>query len=242
MQIVWVYEIEIHHKSVGVIVVPLLMPHPHAHTDACICTFPSQSSRTHARNNGEDDRSPGSSSEFFIFSFYGSNDDYGTITTISIATAATPSPSVSGCIGPQSQHWRLRCVDDRGSHHQPPTLTRYPSPSFYFRSSYHQPLNYIPSPSVATALSAFPTSLPTTTIIPSSYVHDSGHQCNTVFLEQDPDIPGVGGLHVGWQGLSFFSHFPMTASNNIWHANSFDIFQACYVHKYIDHHAFEIAF
>lgn len=125
---------------------------------------------------------------------------------------------------------------------------------------------------------------------------------DTVFLEWDPDIPGMGGLHVGRVFLFFslcydgtrypcaliqwFSTIsdgpdedtgmwivqpdldangqralevvhvhsilrgahliPIYGQNrlplDIHYTDSLDIFQAYYVNKYIDHHAFEIAF
>ncbi|KIM64440.1 hypothetical protein SCLCIDRAFT_23455 [Scleroderma citrinum Foug A] len=105
---------------------------------------------------------------------------------------------------------------------------------------------------------------------------------DTVFLEQDPDIPGMGGLHVGrWfstisdgpdEDIGMWIVQPDFNAGSRWelevihlncilrgahlipvyghdrlpmdirHADSLDIFQAYYVNKYIDHHAFEVAF
>ncbi|KAI6031144.1 hypothetical protein PISMIDRAFT_88613 [Pisolithus microcarpus 441] len=125
---------------------------------------------------------------------------------------------------------------------------------------------------------------------------------DTVFLEWDPDIPGMGGLHVGRVFLFFsFTYddikYPCALiqwfsnvsdgpdkDTGMWvvqpdydadgqrelevvhvhsilrgahlipvygcthlpadvqYTNSLDVFQAYYVNKYIDHHAFEIAF
>ncbi|KAI5984105.1 hypothetical protein EDC04DRAFT_3005940 [Pisolithus marmoratus] len=102
---------------------------------------------------------------------------------------------------------------------------------------------------------------------------------DTVFLEWDPDIPGMGGLHWfsnisdgpdkdtgmwvvqpdydadgqrelevvhvhsilhGAHLIPVYGHTHLPT--NVQYTNSLDVFQAYYVNKYIDHHAFEIAF